>query len=190
MKNKYKLFVFLMVLLLVFMLLQRSSLPGSWKELFSTDSYSYRDPEKLLKDIRTLHSMVVVTAQETVVWDSVRQTNTYSDQLILSGKGNITAGNDLRLLMPEDLVLEGDSIALKLPPAELLTVQDIPSSIIILKKSGEWTTEAMDQVKKQHHFWLQRKALSRNMPGMAEQRAREWLDNYLRMIGFEKVTLY
>lgn len=179
-----------MVLLLVFMLLQRSSLPGSWKELFSADSYSYRDPEQLLKDIRNLHSMVVITAQETVVWDSVRPTTTYPDQLILSGKGNVTAGTDLRLLMPEDLVLEGDSIALKLPPAELLKVEEIPSSIIMLKKTGEWTPEGIDRVRKQHHFWLQRKALSRNMPGMAEQRAREWLDNYLRMIGFEKVTLY
>lgn len=179
-----------MVLLLVFMLLQRSSLPGSWKELFRSDSHTYRDPEQLLKDLRNLYSMVAVTAQETVVWDSVRLTNTLPDQLMLSGKGNVTAGTDLRLLMPEDLVLEGDSIALKLPPAELLKVQELPSSILTLKKTGEWTPEAMDRVKKQHRFWLERQALSRNMSGMAEQRAREWLDNYLRMIGFEKVTLY
>ena len=175
-----------MVLLLIFMLLQRSSLPGSWKELFRSDSYTSRDPEQVLKDLQNLHSMVVVTAQETVVWDSARQT----EHLMLSGKGIVTAGIDLRLLMPEDLILEGDSIALKLPPAELLKMQEIPSSITTLKNTGEWSPEAMDQVKKQHLFWLERQALRHNMTGMAEQRAREWLDNYLRMIGFEKVTLY
>jgi hypothetical protein len=185
-KNKFKIFIYLMILMLVIMLLQRNTLPGSLKELFQSDTMFMQDAESIVQELRELHDLVVLTSTETVVWDSLIQ----NDRLVLSGKGRITAGTDLRLLMPDDVFIEGDSIAIKLPPAEIISLQPDPTSLQMLKKNGAWSPETLESAGKQLPYWLEQQALINNMPGMAEQRTREWVDNYLRMNGFEKVTLY
>ncbi len=117
-----------------------------------------------------------------------------ADRVVLMAAGRIRAGVDLSKLKPSDVQINGRSIKLKLPRAQVLTVELLPEASRVFDSQRSWLfseyegleLEAMSEARRKLRAEAERDAA---MLEMAETMTRLQLAEFLRKAGFEQVEI-
>lgn len=117
-----------------------------------------------------------------------------TDRIVLMAAGRIRAGVDLSKLKPSDVQINGRSIKLKLPRAQVLTVELLPEVSRVFDSRRSWLfseyegleLEAMNEARRKLRAEAERNAA---MLEMAETMTRLQLAEFLRKAGFEQVEI-
>jgi hypothetical protein len=110
-------------------------------------------------------------------------------RIVIIGRGKLIAGVDLKKLNAQSVFVEGDSVSLLLPRAEILDAIMNPSDFETFSETGEWSSEAVTAVKVKARKKMIEKALQQGILNKADARSTALLENFLRGIGFRKVTV-
>lgn len=185
MKKRTKRLLYALIVVVLIMFVQQYYTANNLTFGFSTNPL--KEKKALLKQLHQQHALLKSTAQETFVLDTIRPLS--NNRLTLSAKATIEAGIDLRLLNEADMIIEGDSIAIQLPPAEILTVTINPSGFTTIKQTGNWNNTDVLQLKAKAQAIITHKTMSSSFISYTEQRSRAILDQFLQSIGFKKISL-
>lgn len=189
------------------MLLLKTNWLGSFKNIFKAQPVVIDNTPILIKEINELAQLCTITAYDEVVVDStVIQPKSAVEmilpdfskfsglpvtgkRIVIIGKGQVTAGVDLKKLQPQHFFILEDSIALTLPSPEILDAIINPSGFETFDEMGEWSSEAVNAVKIKARNKMIERALQQKILEQAGQRSITLMENFLRSAGFKKVTV-
>jgi hypothetical protein len=191
-------------ILAVYLLGQAKLLPDI-KNLFRSQPVLVENTPVLIKEIREMTQLISVTSYDEVVVDSSKSSSMDvvkaltgvsisplsppMDRIVIVAKGSVQAGTNLRFLTESNIYVEGDSVAIQLPQAEILEVIVNPSGFTTFTETGVWSPDAVNLVKAKAKKVMEQRAVAKNILAIAEQRARLLMENFLRAAGFSKVTI-
>ena len=116
------------------------------------------------------------------------------ERIILVAVGNIEAGIDLTQIEDSDIIIEGTSVTIMLPPAQVTSIELLPGETEIFDSQRGWLMseyeglelEAMDKARSQLEHW----AIDRvNILDQAEESAETQMENFLRRLGFKDIQI-
>ncbi len=191
-------------LLLAIFILRKTNIIPSFSDIFSAKPIRMDETPMVVQNIHELAQLATISAQDEVVADSIKLGTTdviahllplpngmvNPDRLVLVGKGTVVAGIDLKSLKDEDMHVFGDSVSIRLPRASILEVIMNPSDFSTFSEEGNWTPEAVTQVKMKARDILVRRALAHGLLEKAQARGELLMKNFLQAAGFAKVTLH
>lgn len=116
------------------------------------------------------------------------------ERIILVAVGNVQAGIDLTQIQDEDIIIEGTSVKLTLPPAAVTSVELLPGESEVYDSQRGWLLseyeglelEAMDKARTQLEGWAVNRV---NVLAEAEEQAKLQLEPFLRQLGFEEIEI-
>jgi len=193
--------------LVIWYLLGKLNLIPSIGNLFRSQPIKIAETPMLIKDIKELAELTTMVSFDEVVVDSITldpatlaiktitglNLNPLSpgyNRLVLVCKGKVMAGTNLASLEPSQIFREKDSVSLGIPPAIILDIIINPSDVETFIETGEWSAAAFEKVKIKAGEKMRDRALSEDILGKANARARLLMDNFLRQSGFTKVNVY
>jgi hypothetical protein len=193
--------------LVIWFLLGKLNLIPSIGDFFRSQPIKIAETPMLIKDIKELAELTTMVSFDEVVADSITidpatlaiktitglNLNPLSpgyNRLVLVCKGKVMAGTNLASLEPSQIFREKDSVSLGIPPATILDIIINPSDVETFIETGEWTAAAFEKVKIKAGEKMRDRALSEDILGKANARARLLMDNFLRQSGFTKVNVY
>ena len=193
--------------LVIWFLLGQLNLIPSISNIFRSQPIKIAETPILIKDIKELAELTTMVSFDEVVVDSITldpatlaiktitglNLNPLSpgyNRLVLVCKGKVIAGTNLAGMEPSDIFREKDSVSLGLPPAIILDIIINPSDVETFIETGEWSAAAFEKVKIKAGEKMRDRALSEDILGKANARARLLMDNFLRQSGFTKVNVY
>jgi hypothetical protein len=133
----------------------------------------------------TLQTVVEATREGGLLGD---------DRVILLAVGNVEAGVDLTKIQDADVVVDGTSVSVVLPPAEITSVELLPNETqiynsqrrLIFSEAEGLEVEALNQARSQIETW----AIERgHILTQAESLAKSQLEAFLRQLGFEEIEI-
>jgi hypothetical protein len=116
------------------------------------------------------------------------------ERIIMVAVGNVEAGIDLTQIQDEDIVIDGTSVSIILPPAHITSVELLPNESEIFDSNRGWLLseydglelEAMNKARSQLEFW----AIDRvNLLEQAETEAVDQLETFLQKLGFQQIEI-
>jgi Protein of unknown function (DUF4230) len=110
-------------------------------------------------------------------------------KLVLIVKGKVVAGVNLQSLGPKDIFTDKDSIAVQLPPAEILDVITNPSDIETFMEEGTWTERERTAVKNKARTYLLKEAARQRLTSKASEQAVMVMEHFLRTAGYNKIYI-
>jgi hypothetical protein len=136
-----------------------------------------------------MQTVVDLEREQDNVWKKVFG----SDKLLLIAEGQVVVGFDLTKLSEEDVSVDGTSVHLLLPPAEILYVGiDEEKTYVYERETGlfvtpdpELETEARQVAQRSVLNW----ALQHDAFGKAEEFGILYMDAFLRSLGFTDVEI-
>jgi hypothetical protein len=189
-----------MVLLLIVLLFCLGLVCGvKLSGLFSVSSPARRyDTAVLLKQVQSLSELVTVkyVMEKTEVWDDppqnvLAQFFSGDNHILLLAHGIVKAGVDLSRLKPEDLHVQGTTVTIKLPPADITDAYlDDTQTKVVERKTGFLRTFDKDLEQNIRSVAIEdiRNAAGRGgIREEADKRARAVLTSLFHQLGFEKV---
>jgi hypothetical protein len=146
-----------------------------------------------------LTQLITVTSFDEVVVDSVKESTDIlhaltgislkPDKIVIVARGSVQAGTNLKYLTENDIEVEEDSITVDLPQAEILEVIINPSGFSTFSETGVWSPATVNLVKSKARRVMEYRAVQKNILQMAENRSKLLMENFLRSVGFKKVTV-
>jgi len=115
------------------------------------------------------------------------------DKLLLVAEGEVVAGFDLTQVREGDIVVQGISVTLMLPPPEILYSRvDNDRTYVYERETGLLRRPDPDletQARRMAEQELIRWALDRDILAEAEEFGVFYLENFLRSLGFTKIEI-
>jgi hypothetical protein len=115
------------------------------------------------------------------------------DRLLLVVHGQAVAGVDLSRVQPANVEIEGKSVTISLPPAELLSVSlDNTKTRVFSRTTGlliPADPNLESEVREHAEAELRQSALDSSILNTANANTRATLTTLLRSLGFEQITL-
>jgi hypothetical protein len=156
------------------------------------------DTPTLLKEVRTLSQLVTVqyVLEKAVVWNDPPQSLAGQffageSHLLLLAHGIVKAGVDLGKLGPNDLRIEGTTVVVSLPPAQITDAYlDDAQTKIIERTTGflrSFDKDLEQNVRQNAVDDIRRAARSGGILKDAENRAQGQLAGLFLQLGFQKV---
>jgi Protein of unknown function (DUF4230) len=189
----------LLALIIFVILLQRIKLIPGFSDIFKPRPVLIDNTPVLIKEIRELTQLITVTSYDEVVVDSIKESTDIlhaltgislkPDRIVIVAQGSVQAGTNLRYLTENDIQVEEDSITVALPQAEILEVIVNPSGFSTFSETGVWSPGAVTLVKAKAKRVMEYRAVQKNILQMAENRSKLLMENFLRSVGFKKVTI-
>lgn len=117
-----------------------------------------------------------------------------NDRVVIMAVGKIRAGIDLNKIKPSDVQINGKTIKVKLPRAEIFTVELLPEASRVFDSQRGWLfseyqgleLEALEEARRKLREEGERNTA---MLDIAETMARLQLTEFLRKAGFEEVEI-
>ncbi len=207
MLKKYAVILVLPVLFVLLLLVFRKQWMPSIGNIFKAQPVVIDDTPILIREINELAQLCTISAYSEVVADSVsvvKKTVAESllpdlsgfsglpvtgKRIVVIGKGRVVAGTDLKKIRVEDIFVMGDSIALRLPPAEILDAIMNPTDFEVFSELGQWSPAAVTAVKVKARNKMIVQALHQQILERANSRSQLLLENFLHSIGYNKVKV-
>lgn len=111
------------------------------------------------------------------------------NEIVLIGKGRVRAGFDLAKLQEKDFNVHGDTLELRLPPAEVFDIIMNPSDFTTEYEKGTWSHELTKPIKEQAKANLEQNALDSGILKKAEESGLTRLESLFKTFGFNTVIL-
>jgi len=117
-----------------------------------------------------------------------------TDRVVVMALGRIRAGVDLSKIKPSDVQVAGQSIRIRLPRAQVFTVELLPEASRVFDSQRSWLfseyegleLEALDEARRKLRQEAERNTA---MLEIAETMARLQLSEFLRKAGFDQVEI-
>jgi hypothetical protein len=114
------------------------------------------------------------------------------NRVVLVATGEVMAGVDMSLLGEDDVTVEGTTVKLIMPPAEILSVRLVPGeswvydrTLNILKPNWQLELQAQQQAEQSLREW----SIDNGILEQAEQVFTSRIEAFLRRLGFTEVTI-
>jgi hypothetical protein len=115
------------------------------------------------------------------------------DRILLIGHGEVIAGVDLSRVGPNDVIIHGKSITLRIPKPQILSTRiDNQKTRVFSRQTGILVPvdpNLETEVRREAETQLREAALRDGILAAAEQNARATLTTLLQGFGFETITL-
>ena len=195
-KTFFKYLVITASILVIIVVLQRTKLFPSFGDMFSSRPILIDNTPILVKEINNLSQLITITSYNEVVIDSIKKDKPIftipvlmDDEIVLIGKGKVLAGVDLAKLQEKDIYTNDDSVSVTLPKAEILQVIANPSDFETFNEKGNWSDNDVTAVKIKLRDKIIAAAIQQNILQKSAAIANVMMENFLRSVGFKKVTV-
>jgi len=152
--------------------------------------------EELIQQTRNVSTAVAVDAYDTFIFDTtlnkiIVQTNSQKDNSILSNVVKIhaktSAAVPLKQLNIFQVTINEDSVAVKLPEPQIITVQ-IDSAFSIQENSLKRKhLQLSNKINTTLELVIRQRILERDIYSIANNQCKNILGNYYKLLGFKKV---
>jgi hypothetical protein len=140
---------------------------------------------------------VEYTLQTVVEYERERTAfglNLPPERILMLAVGNVEAGIDMRQIEENDIRIDGKSVSVTLPRAQVTSVEILPSETQIFDSNRSWflpdyaglEVGALDTARIQMESWAVNRS---NVLNRAEDFARLRLTAFLRQLGFEDISI-
>jgi hypothetical protein len=206
--RRYTHILFLVLaIILGWWILQKIDVLPSFGDVFRSKPVRIDETPILVEEIRELAELTTYVSHDEVVVDTVRLNPAASawknitgislgpftqsgDRLVLVVRGSIKAGTRLNEIRENDIFRDKDSVSLGLPRAVITDVIVNPSGTETFLETGDWSSEAFAALVKKAGNKMQYRAVSEDIIGKADKRARLVMENFLGQSGFRHVHVY
>lgn len=153
------------------------------------------DPITIVHDVRSLARLETIQfSLEKVITAEINQGNLgllFGDKLLFVAHGEIIAGVDLAKLHPDDIWIEGKTLYIRLPDAEIFTSRlDNEKSYVYNRETGLLTHGDVNletEARKTAENELRKSALEDGILELADTNAENYLSRLLRGLGYPEV---
>ena len=153
-------------------------------------------PTPIRIDLKELGYLTTIqyTAKTVVREEITRPWPIVSEWVLLEAVGNVQVGISMTNVTTSDVQVQGTSIALALPHAEVTGVELLPGEskvhdkkiVVILTKYGGLELKAEENARVQLREWV---STNPSLLGLAEKIGRLQLEDFLRTLGFEDIQI-
>lgn len=178
-------------------LLQRTALQPL-RDIFKAKTIVVDESPLLVTNIRSLAQLMTIEYFDEVVADSTRNVALLpfppfvfpaKQSLVLVVKGRLLAGLDLQQLDSSDIRGNRDSVAIRLPRAQVLEVEMNPSDVETFAEKGQWNQNAVAALTAKAKEQMLRNAAAQGILRRADEKARVLVEQLLLHAGFKKVVV-
>jgi len=199
-----KYLVIILAILGIIFLFQKINWLPSFKNIFSSKPVLIDQTPIIIKEIKTLAQLITVTFTDEVVMDTVKVGNGLPsllplsigtiitpsvEKLVIIGRGKVIAGTDLKKMQEKDITIAADSIHVDLPSAEILETIVNPSGFETFIEQGNWSENAVTDVKIRIRNELKKQAMEQQILDQANVRCRTIIEVFLRNTGFKRIGI-
>jgi hypothetical protein len=128
--------------------------------------------------------MALQGLRDAIFFPSIPSGLSPSKKMVIIAKGRVIAGIDLSVVSDKDIRVNGDTVWLQLPNAEILDVISNPSDMDIFMESGQWSADETILVKQKAIRQMRTEADRRNLLRQANDRAVVLMKNFLNAAGY------
>jgi hypothetical protein len=192
-------------IVIVFILFKSLRIPFSPAKWFTAQPVRIDETPIIISEIRQMAMLHTAKLYCEVVTDSVVVSNTDmalqalrdallfppissglspSKKMVIVAKGQVIAGIDLSGISENDIRVNGDTVWLQLPAAEILEVISNPSDMDIFIESGQWSSDETILVKQKAIRQMRAEADRRNLLRQANDRGAVLMGNFLKAAGY------
>ncbi len=191
------------VLVLIYWVLSKFNLLPSFGSIFKPKPVVIDNTPILVEEIKKLSQLVTITVFDEIVIQQEKTDTKYLNnpealiplpyqsiaKLVLVGRGKVMAGINFEKLTEKDCFIKEDSVSIKLPAAEILTVIMNPSDFETFSETGNWTSEDVTAVKLKARDKLINRAIQQNVLPKAGSKSIEVTKKMLRLLGFTRINI-
>lgn len=199
-RNLRSLIVLALLTLFVVIAARRCSRLPSMGDLFTPKPITIDNSPLLVKDIRAIAQLMTIEYYDEVVVDSSRSSGgklisippfilPVRPSLVLIAKARLLAGLDLQRLDSSHISGTRDSVAIRLPRAQVLEVIMNPSDVETFVERGTWTQQAVVALHIKARTQVLRNAQAQGVLRRAEEKAITLVEQLMLNAGFKKVTV-
>lgn len=204
-KTLFKYFLLLGTVFLIIFLFRKTNILPSFKDIFRSKPVLIEETPVVIKEIISLAQLITITYADEIVMTQTKKGNGFpslvttgagvimvpaTDKLVIIGRGKAIAGMDLRSVAENDIHAVGDSISLRLPPAQILNTIINPSGYEIFIEQGKWEENQIIRLKQLIKKELLQRAIDQNVLKLSETRAINIFENLLLNMGYQKVYIF
>ncbi|CAN5375377.1 hypothetical protein BH20BAC1_BH20BAC1_26670 [soil metagenome] len=204
-KTLLKYFLFLGTVFLIIFIFRKTDILPSFKDIFRSRPVLIEETPVVIKEIKSLAQLITITYADEIVMTQTKKGNGLpslvttgpgvimvpaTDKLVIIGRGKAIAGIDLKSVGEKDIHVEGDSISLRLPPAQILNTIINPSGYEIFIEQGKWEESQIIRLKQLIKKELFQRAIDQNVLKLSETRAINIFENLLLNMGYQKVYVF
>lgn len=110
------------------------------------------------------------------------------DQLVIIAKGHIRAGFNLANVKDDDVSINGDTLHIKLPKAEILDATVNPSDFEVFIENGTWSHEQVQKLEDKAIAEIKARAIKAGVLEKAKENGVTELTNMYKAFGFKEVV--
>lgn len=202
--RRFLLLVFIIVILVL--LGRHTNVLSPLTSLFRPKPVVVDQTPLLVTGIRNIAQLMTVQAYNEVVVDSTRYPfgipprvfNAIpgkplglfgASQLVLIVRGTVIAGVDLKGFDQNNVRVQGDSLFVQLPRAQVLDIITNPSEVEIFIEEGRWDEAAATALKLKARDKLMQQALAQGALQQADSKARQLVYELLKNTGYKWITV-
>lgn len=150
------------------------------------EKYRHID-RKAYKDGSSTWAMVKNIAnpyEPVIVQDSIR-----TGSIVFIVKTKVRAGYDLSRIGTQDLTVQGDTLAVKLPDVQIFDIIANPSDWEVFHSDGHWEHDEIKAIQTEAKETIRRDAVASGLLERAESFGKESLVSLFKTFGFPEVIL-
>ncbi len=203
MKKLRKIGLTVIILVVAYLLLRTFNLVPDIRSWFKQQPVLIENTPLIVENIRDLNELITMASFDEVVisknkinegnlLNNILKTKSLdprTSRIALIAKGRLFVGIDLKALKNEDLSVIKDSVTVKTPKAKIIDAIVNPSDCEVFIEEGIWSTTEINELKAQARQKIIDRSLERKILEKAETKAKAVLENFLRSVGFKKVTI-
>lgn len=112
-----------------------------------------------------------------------------SDEIVIIANGKVRAGFNLQNLKDEDIIVNGDTLTINLPKAEIFDVIVNPSDFDIYIEDGKWSQDQVTQIENKAITQIKQDAINDGIMAKAEESGVKKLTEIFKTFGFSEVSI-
>ncbi len=175
---------------------QNSSMQTQVSDLLHPTPTIIPDPVTIIHEVRALARLETIQYSiEKVITAEIGQGTfdfLFGDKLLFVAHGVVIAGIDLEKLGPGNLKLEGDTLYVTLPPAEVfIATLDNEKSYVYDRETGALThgdTNLETTARQAAEQEIYKAAMEDGILKLAQQNAEYFLEKFFEALGYDKVV--
>jgi len=143
----------------------------------------------MVEEINQLAEFTTATYYQEMILKKVRKGIFFDDELVIIIKGKVRAWVDMSTLTKKDIVIDNDTIKIRLPKVKVLDVITNPSDFETYVESGIWSFDEVTKYKNEAREKLKKNALEDGILELAEKSAFERISSFFQALGFKKIII-
>jgi len=162
---------------------------GNFQNIFTSKPITIDKTENVIEEINKLAEFTTATYYQEITINKVKKRTLFDDELVIIVKGKVRAGFDMSTLTEGDVIIENQTIRIKLPPVKILDVITNPSNFETFVESGKWSFKEVNKYKKEARERLEKNAIDGGILDLAKKSGVEKLTALFKNLGFAEVLL-